>query len=79
MQNLGGKQSVLWGIGKQRMGQEIQPKSSQQEIATKLGETKLNLFKNRKIQNEVKVGRLKITKKLKNCTWLKKVQFRSIF
>ena len=38
------------------------------EIATNLGETKLNLFKNKKIKNKAKVGRLKITKKRKNCT-----------
>ena len=42
------------------------------EIVTNLSETKLNLFKNKKIQNKAKVGRLKITKKRKNCTWLKK-------
>lgn len=49
------------------------------EIATNLSETKLNLFKNKKIQNKAKVGRLKITKKRKNCTWLKKGSISQYF
>lgn len=49
------------------------------EIATNLSETKLNLFKNKKIQNKAKVGRLKITKKRKNCTWLKKSSISQYF